>query len=128
MGSYLDQQFLQKEIMRATEHQSNLEYLLQHFNNSQDPSTFFNTFYSVFAARASLVHGALFAYDRYSDKYVPIASVDGIGDPQNLILERGAKLVNKHRLLGESVHRTQVGTYIQRGHTTDGACRSIARF
>ena len=46
------------------------------------------------------MHGALFAYDRYSDKYVPIASVDGIGDPQNLILERGAKLVNKHRLLG----------------------------
>jgi len=90
--------------MRATEHQSNLEYLLQHFNNSQDPSTFFNTFYSVFAARASLVHGALFAYDRYSDKYVPIASVDGIGDAQNLILERGAKLVNEYRLLGESVH------------------------
>ena len=117
-GTYLDQQFLHKEIMRATEHQSNLKYLLQHFN----------TFYSVFAARASLVHAALFAYDRYSDKYVPIASVDGIGDPQNLILERGAKLVNEHRLLGESVHRTQVSTYIQRGHTTDGACRSIARF
>ena len=31
---YLDQQFLQKEIMRATEHQSNLEYLLQQFNKS----------------------------------------------------------------------------------------------
>ena len=50
------------------------------------------------------MHGALFAYDRYSDKYVPIASVDGIGDAQNLILDRGAKLVNEYRLLGESVH------------------------
>ncbi len=104
LGPYLSQQFLQKEILRATEHQSNLEYLLQHFNNSQDPSTFFNTFYSVFASRASLVHGALFAYDRYSDKYVPIANVDGIGDPENPTLELGTQLVNEHRLSGESVH------------------------
>ena len=116
-GTYLDQQFLHKEIMRATEHQSNLKYLLQHV-------LFGVCRKSVAGARS----GALFAYDRYSDKYVPIASVDGIGDPQNLILQRGAKLVNEHRLLGESVHRTQVSTYIQCGHTTDGACRSIARF
>ena len=34
MGPYLNQQFLQKEITRATEHQSNLEYLLQQFNKS----------------------------------------------------------------------------------------------
>jgi hypothetical protein len=104
LGPYLSHQLLQKEILKATEHQSNLEYLLQHFNNSQDPSTFFNTFYSVFASKASLVHGALFSYDRYSDKYVPIANVDGIGDPQNPTLERGTQLVNEHRLSGESVH------------------------
>ncbi len=104
LGPYLSYQLLQKEILKVTEHQSNLEYLLQHFNNSQDPSTFFNTFYSVFASKASLVHGALFSYDRYSDKYVPIANVDGIGDPQNPTLERGTQLVNEHRLSGESVH------------------------
>ena len=104
LGPYLNQQFLQKEILRATEHQSNLEYLLQHFNNSEDPSTFFNMFYSVFASRASLVHGILFTYDRYSDKYVSIANIDSIGDPQNPMLERGTQLVNEHRLSGESVH------------------------
>jgi DNA-binding CsgD family transcriptional regulator len=104
LGPYLSQQFLQKEILRATEHQSNLEYLLQQFNNSQDPSTFFNTFYSVFAARTTLVHGALYAYDRYSDKYVPVASVDSLGDSEHIVLDRGTQLVNEHRLSGESVH------------------------
>ncbi|MBT3995760.1 MAG: hypothetical protein HOF01_08180 [Chloroflexi bacterium] len=104
LGPYLSQQTLQKEILRATEHQTKLEHLLLHLNDSQDPATFFNMFYSTFAARASLVYGALFAYDRYSDKYVPIAHVDGIGGATDSILQDSTRLLNENRLSASSVH------------------------
>jgi len=104
LGPYISQQTLQKEVLRATEHQTKLEHLLLHLNDNQDPATFFNMFYSTFAARASLVYGALFTYDRYSDKYVPIAHVDGIGGANDSILQESTRLLNEYRFSGNSVH------------------------
>ena len=104
LGPYISQQKLQKEVLRATEHQTKLEHLLLHLNDNQDPTTFFNMFYSTFAARASLVYGALFTYDRYSDKYVPIAHVDGIGGANDSILQESTRLLNEYRFSGNSVH------------------------
>ena len=104
LGPYLSQQTLQKQILRATEHQTKLEHLLLHLNDDQDPATFFNMFYSTFAARTSLVYGALFGYDRYSDRYVPIAHVDGIDGAAGSILQDCTRLLNENGLSSNTVH------------------------
>ncbi len=100
---YLAQHTLQKEVLRATEHSSNLDYLLRHLNDNQNPETFFKTFYSVFAARASLVYGVMFSVDQYSGKYVPIAHVDGIHGDDDLVLDQISRLVNDQRVTDLSV-------------------------
>jgi DNA-binding CsgD family transcriptional regulator/transcriptional regulator with GAF, ATPase, and Fis domain len=104
LAPYLSQHKLQKEASRATEHQANLERLLRQLNDTQDPSIFFNMFYSTFAARASLVYGALLSYDRYSDDYVLIADIDGGSEVDKSILEHTTKILSTHRVTGDSVY------------------------
>ena len=104
LAPYLSQHTLQKEASRATEHQTNLEHLLRHLNDSQDPTIFFNMFYSTFASRASLVYGALLSYDRYADDYLLIADIDGGKEVDRSILEDTTKILNSHRVTGDSVY------------------------
>lgn len=104
LAPYLSQHKLQKEASRATEHQANLENLLRQLNDTQDPSIFFNMFYSTFAARASLVYGALLSYDRYSDDYVLIAEIDGGSEVDKSILEHTTRILSTHRVTGDSVY------------------------
>ncbi len=103
IAPYLNQHSLREEVQRATEHQTNLEHLLRLLNDRQDPSTFFNSFYSVFSARTALVFGALFSFDRYFDRYVPIAHIDSSEDGGSLILDRATELVNNGRLTSDAV-------------------------
>lgn len=104
LAPYLQHHMLQQEVSRAAEHQTNLEHLLRHLNDSQDPAIFFNMFYSTFAARASLVYGALLSYDRYSDDYALIAEIEGDRLVDGSILEHTTKILNAHRVTSESVY------------------------
>jgi DNA-binding CsgD family transcriptional regulator len=104
LAPYLRHHMLQQEVSRAAEHQLNLEHLLRHLNDSQDPAIFFNMFYSTFAARASLVYGALLSYDRYSDNYSLVAEIEGDRLLDDSILEHTTKILNAHRATGDSVY------------------------
>ena len=104
LAPYLRHHMLQKEVSRAAEHQKNLEHLLKHLNDSQDPTIFFNMFYSTFGARASLVYGALLSYDRYSDDYTLIAEIEGDRLSDGSILDLTTKILNAHLITGDSVY------------------------
>jgi len=104
LAPYLRQHLLQKEVSRAVEHQTNLEHLLRQLNDSQDPTIFFNMFYSAFAARASLLYGALLSYDRYSDDYALIAEIDGDRLVDDSILAHTTEILNANRVTGDSVY------------------------